>query len=70
MAKAYVFKRRRTWFYEVRDSEGRVLFADNTNDWRKIFDAAFRDATGLKIIERVGHRVEKSWSQLVDEAVI
>ena len=61
-----VWKHRGTWFYEVYDSTGKVVLADNTNDWRKMFDAAFFDVGAVRRIERAGHKLARSYPQLVD----
>jgi len=56
------------WAYEVRDSTGKVVVTDNACGWRRIFDYAFEDVNAVRRIERMGHRLEKSYEQLVDEA--
>jgi hypothetical protein len=67
-ARGIVFKRGDTWFHEVRDSEGKPVLMDNTGDWRVIFEACLEDVAAVRRIERAGHRLTRSYPELVDEA--
>ena len=70
-AKSFVWKDGETWYYCVNDgSEGKTVLSDNTNNWRRMFDSAFFDTAAMRRIERAGHRLKKSYAQLVDEAQI
>jgi hypothetical protein len=67
-AKAFIGKRAGTWYYQVFDSTGKHVLSDNTNDWRKMFDAAFFDASAVRRLEGAGHKIKHSYTQLVDKA--
>lgn len=67
-AKGLVYKRGGTWFYEVHDSEPKCVFADNTNNWRVIFDSCLRHVYVARDVERTGHRFKFSYRELVDKA--
>lgn len=69
MARGHVFKDGDTWHYWVSDGE-KIVAADNTASWRPIFDAALASAVAFTKVQRVGHRIEKSFAQLVDEAEV
>lgn len=59
-----VWKHGRTWYYEVAVC-GVVVMADNTNDFRKILDACCLDVAAVRRIVAAGHRLERSWDELV-----
>lgn len=67
-AKGFVAKRGGTWYYRVDDSTGKYVLSDNTNNWRRMFDAAFRDAAAVRRIESAGHTLQYSYPQLVEKA--
>jgi hypothetical protein len=67
-AKAFVGKRGGTWFYQVHDSTGKTVLGDNTNNWRRIFDAALFDTAAVRRIEGAGHRLKHSYPALVEMA--
>lgn len=67
MAKGYVKKVRGTWYYTVV-ANGKVVFSDNTCDWRRVFDDCLSDVLVAKRVTGAGHTFAKSFPELVDEA--
>jgi hypothetical protein len=64
-ARGVVVKRGTTWFYSVHDRDGKVVFADNTNSWRKIFDQCREDVGVARRVEGAGHRFQLSYPEIV-----
>jgi len=67
-AKAFIGKRGDTWKYVVFDRHGRHVLSDNTNNWRKMFDAAYFDTAAVRRIESAGHKLKHTYPELVDMA--
>lgn len=67
MAKGFVKKYRGTWYYGVVAGD-LIVFEDNCNNWRKIFDQCYADTLIATRVQSAGHTFEKSFKQLVDEA--
>lgn len=65
-AKGVVYKRGTTWFHKVLDRSGKPVLMDNTGNWRVIFDACFEDVAVVRRIEGAGHRLERSYPEIVD----
>lgn len=58
-------------FYQLHDSEGRLIGADNTSgQWDQFMRRAEREVGALRVLEEMGHRTEHTWSELVDMAEI
>jgi hypothetical protein len=68
-ANGIVYKRGDTWFHEVRDLSGKPVLMDNTGDWRVIFEECLKDVAVVRRIERAGHRLERSYPELVAAVV-
>lgn len=64
--KGRVFKRGKTWYYEVRVGTKRV-FADNTGSWRPVFDGCHFDVAVARRVVGAGHDFAKSYDELVGE---
>lgn len=60
---------RNTWHYAVVQGD-RVLAADNTRNWHKIFNECHLKVGAFREVTALGHRIEKTYDQLVDEATI
>lgn len=56
------------WLYEVTDSEGKVVRIDNTCDGPGIIRAGLRALASVRDMESSGHRIQYSFSELVDQA--
>ena len=69
MSKGRVTKVGDTWFYTVTDGS-KFVFADNANDWRKVFDVCYFDVAVARRVLNAGHTFKRSWAQVVDRAVI
>ena len=67
-SKGHVYKRGDTWFYKVYDSSPKIVFMDNTCDWRKVFDACLDDVKAARRVETAGHKFKYSYPELVDIA--
>lgn len=69
-ARARVFRRQgcRTWIEQLIDSDGKIVNEDNTGSWRVIFDQAIEDVWALRRIENTGHRLTKTWVEVVEES--
>ena len=65
--KGYVFKIGKTWHMTVWDGEKTVV-TDNTNDWQTMFDTCYFHVAAFRRVTKIGHRIEKPYSQLVHEA--
>lgn len=61
-----VWKQGDTWYYTV-GTKNLVVAEDNTGNWRAVFDACFRCVVSFRDVTRRGHRIEKSYAQIVDE---
>lgn len=68
VARAKVFKVGPTWHIEVFDRHGRVMVTDNTNDWRKMYDYAYRAVGAMNLIEQWGHKTKRTYPELVERA--
>lgn len=66
-ARGRVWRQGRTWFYEVRVGD-RVVFADNTNDFRRILDDCNRDVVVADRVVRSGHGFRRTCDELVGRA--
>ena len=66
-ARGHVYKSGGTWFFVVW-ADGRVVHADDTGNWRTVYDECYRSALAFDYVTNAGHRLKKSWSQIVDKA--
>ncbi len=57
-----------TWFLQVIDSDGRIVNEDNGGTWPHMVRQARCAVDALRVIENQGHRLSKTWDELVDEA--
>lgn len=66
--RAKVWQEGRTWYYAVYDSDGRIWFCDNTNDWRLMFNDALADLYVAHRINSAGHSMERgyNWGRITD----
>ena len=64
-AHGYVSKVGPTWYSRVRDSDGKCVFEDDTNDWRVVFDACIEDVAVARRVENSGHQFSCSFADLV-----
>lgn len=77
MAKAWVGIRhnrpgrpKRLVFLVVSDSNNRTIVIDDTGysaeAWRKFIDRGAQTVAALRVLERIGHRTEHTWEELVE----
>lgn len=64
LARGRVFKRNKTWHYEVRIGR-RLIFEDNTGAWRPVFDGCYFDVAVANRVLGAGHHFEKTYDELV-----
>lgn len=68
-ARGRVHTRQGTVYGSVQDSTGKVVWADNTGPLGLpgMIGATIEMVTAVRKIENAGHRLEKSWTELVDD---
>lgn len=66
-SRGRVFKKGRTWYYEVSVG-AKVVFRDNTGSWTRILKEANFDVAVANRVLGSGHEFAKSFDQLVQEA--
>ena len=54
---------KRTWHYEVYNTQGDVVLYDNTGAWPPIFRAALIRVEALRHMEIAGHRLERYYEE-------
>lgn len=55
--------------YTLRDADDRIIRADDTcGKWDEFMRQAEREVGALNVIEAMGHRTKRTWSELVDRA--
>lgn len=55
--------------YTLRDADDRIIRADDTcGQWDEFMRQAEREVGALNVIEAMGHRTKRTWSELVDRA--
>lgn len=66
-ARGRVFKRGYTWCYEVYEvSSGRVLVADDTRNFQKIYDGCCEDVWAFHTVLATGQKIPYTWREVVD----
>lgn len=64
-ARAKVFKRGGTWYYQVRDSYGKYVLADNTGSYDLIMREARLSVWAVRRVEIAGHYLEYTWPEIL-----
>ena len=67
--RGVVRKRGSTWHYEVFVGP-KIVLADNTGSWEPMLQACNFDVAAVRRVIGAGHRLAKSWYDLVEEAQI
>jgi len=62
-----VFKRGKTWHYEVSDGK-KIVMRDNTGSFRPVLDACFADVRAVKRVLSSGHKFKRSCDEIVERA--
>lgn len=55
---------RGTWVYEVWRGN-KMFLTDNTGNWRTVYEACMRDVESLKRIYIAGHKLTKTWDEIL-----
>jgi hypothetical protein len=59
--RAKVWQVGKTWHYAVYDSDGRIWFCDNTNDWWLMYTDALADLYVAHRIVNAGHTMKRGY---------
>ena len=68
-ARGRVWRNGKTWYCEGRVGD-LVVYTDNTNHWRTIFDGCNEAVAAFSFVVAAGHGITDSYDELVDRAVI
>lgn len=60
-----VWKDGRTWYYNVYDSEGKLVLTDNSGSHETILKEALLSVWAVRRIEIAGHYLEHSYSDIL-----
>jgi hypothetical protein len=66
---AKIFKDGRTWYYEVHDRDGRIVFEDNTGAWDVLLEPALRRVITVRELEGIGQQLPV-FQDLVEAAML